>query len=171
MRLWGIYLFILSFSTCTLCLIDSEVDPREPGPCPEHWVDGTLAGLGCLLFNSTEFYTWQQANVYCQKEENATLLEIWTSLQSDFISNELMLLEDHESPRNWWTGGTDIGREGEWYWVSSGASVGDFVWASYNNEPNGNTNYNCMILSPSPWEYKGNDIYCTNGHFPICQKK
>lgn len=166
----GTYLSILSLVVCTLCSNDSELEPR--GPCPEHWVDGTLTGLGCLLFNSTNAYTWEEANGYCQEEENATLLEIWTSLQSDFICSELMLLEDHESARNWWTCGTDLGREGEWYWASSGAAVGDFVWSSYLSQPDGDTRYNCMMLSyGSNHKYKGADTTCTSTFYPICQRK
>ena len=169
MQLWGIYLCLLSLITATLCLVDSKTDPR--GACPEHWVDGTLAGLGCLLFfNGTKSYTWEEANSYCQTEENATLLEIWTTLQSDFISSEL---EDHEDKRTWWTSGTDIGREGEWYWASSGASVGDFIWSSYNNQPTGGTAYNCLLLFYESlfYEYKGYDYTCTSDTYPICQKK
>ena len=44
--------------------------------CPSPWVDGTILDLGCLLFNSTMGYTWEGANVYCQGEENATLVEM-----------------------------------------------------------------------------------------------
>ena len=169
MQLWGIYLSLLSLIVCTLCSLDSELDPC--GPCPEHWVDGTLPGLGCLLFNSTTPYTWEGANSYCQ-EENATLLEIWTSLQSDFISSYLILLEDQSLDSHWWwTCGTDIGREGEWYWASSGASVGDFVWAPSYDEPNGGTAFNCMVLSDGSWEHKGNSESCTASYWPICQKK
>ena len=83
-----------------------------------------------------------------------------------------MFLKDHESERNWWTCGTDIGREGEWYWASSGAAVGDFVWASYNDEPNGDIRDNCMVLDySSDWEHKGNDVKCTQSYYSICQKK
>merc|ERR1712130_467193 len=169
MQLGGIFLFFLSLIAGTLWSVDSEPDPR--GACPEHWVDATLTGLGCLLFSSTTSYTWEEANSYCQTEENANLLEIWTSLQSDFIISELILLEDHEDQRAWWTGGTDIGREGEWFWVSSGASVGDFVWSSNMNEPDGSTQLNCLYLNYGQWEYKGSDNPCTSNYYPICQKK
>ena len=91
-----------------------EACSRHHKVCPQHRVDGTLTGLGCLLFNSTTVYTWEGANSYCQAKENATLVEIWTSPQSDSIASELMLLEDHEEKGTWWTGVTDFGREGDW---------------------------------------------------------
>ena len=54
----------------------SELQGGSESACPRPWVDGTLLGLGCLLFNSTKAYTWEGASVYCQGEENATLVEI-----------------------------------------------------------------------------------------------
>ena len=64
----------------------------------------------------------------------------------------------------WWTGGNDIGREGNWTWVSSQKPVGDFVWA--NIEPNGWKGENCLILNYSG---SGCDYLCTGQFYPICQ--
>merc|ERR1719391_1950664 len=64
--------------------------------CPIPWVDGTFLDLGCLLFNSTASYTWEKASVYCQQEENSTLVEIWTEAQLDFIRMELRMLSANE---------------------------------------------------------------------------
>ena len=114
MHLWRMYLLLLLTIVYTHCSAEAKQENGSQGSCPQHWVDGTLTGLGCLLFNSTTTYTWEEANNYCQAKENATLVEIWTSPQSDSIASELMLLEDHEDKGTWWTGGTDIGREGDW---------------------------------------------------------
>ena len=154
-----------------LLLVSAESFPaheKASSTCPDHWVDATLTGLGCLLFNSTETYAWEEANNYCQRDENASLVEIWTSMQLDFIRTELILLTDHEASRNWWTSGTDLAREGEWYWGPSSAPVGDFVWGS--SDPNGGTNENCMFLYNS-YDFYGNSYSCTSLFYPICQKK
>ena len=127
----------------------------------------TLTGLGCLLFNSTKAYNWEEANNYCQRDENASLVEIWTTLQLDFIRSELSFLTDHESAHDWWTSGTDLAREGEWYWGSSGAPVGDFVWGS--NEPHGDTEANCMKLYASN-DFYGRSFQYSRLYYPICQK-
>jgi len=154
-----------------LFLVSTESFPaheKDSTACPDHWVDATLTGLGCLLFNSTTAYSWELANNYCQRDENASLVEIWTSLQLDFIRTELILLTDHESASDWWTSGTDLAREGEWYWGFSVAPVGDFVW--YSTDPNGGTGENCMMLEDG-WDFYGRDWACNSGSYPICQKK
>jgi hypothetical protein len=46
--------------------------------CPEGWVDGSVVDMGCLKFISEQHYSWDDANNYCQNEENAAPLEIHT---------------------------------------------------------------------------------------------
>jgi hypothetical protein len=135
--------------------------------CPIPWVDGSLVDLGCLLFNSTATYTWEGASVYCQQEEIATLVEIWTEAQLDFIRMELRMLAANEGARYWWTSGTDVGREGSWNWASSSASVGDFIWQT--NHPDSGFDGNCLYLESS-YDYLGNDYSCTVSSNPICQR-
>ena len=67
-----------------------------------------MLDLGCLLFNSTETYTWEEASVYCQGEENATLVEIWTDTQLNFIRMELGVLAEVEGKKSWWTAGRHL---------------------------------------------------------------
>ena len=139
--------------------------------CPDHWIDATLSGLGCLYFNSSTTATWEEASNLCQHpDNNASLLEIWSELQLDFVRSELMFLQDNGVSSDWWTGATDLGREGRWFWIGSLATVGDFVW--YSTQPNGATPYNCMMLEDNPaWGFLGNDYYCTREFYFICQKK
>ena len=49
--------------------------------------------------------------------ENATLLEIHTQEQLDFFQMERFVIEDGR--RNWWLGGSDRGREGDWVWMAT----------------------------------------------------
>ena len=64
MHLWRIYLFLLlTIVLLTHCSEEANPEQGLQGSCPEHWVDATLTGLGCLLFNSTTYYTWEEANM------------------------------------------------------------------------------------------------------------
>merc|ERR1711872_607490 len=132
-------------STLVLAIIFQHVAAEEKdNPCPPHWIQATWVDMGCLLFNSTTPLTTHEASSYCQKQENAILVEIQTEEQLDFLIMQLTALEGHGGKKSWHTGGTDFGREGRWYWSSSLTPVGDFVWRS--SEPTTDTRYNCMLL-------------------------
>ena len=48
--------------------------------CPNGWIDGSLAVMGCLYFNHTQPLTWFEAAKSCQEgHTGATLVEILTS--------------------------------------------------------------------------------------------
>ena len=55
--------------------------------------------------------------------------------------------DTHEGSYSYWIGGTDQGREGDWYWANSLEPVKEFVW--HTGEPNNGNAYNCMIYSAS----------------------
>ena len=66
----------------------------DENPCPRsrYWVQANLVDMGCLLLNSTTTYTWEQAYLYCLEEENASLVEIQTEEQVDFLKMELYVV-------------------------------------------------------------------------------
>ena len=136
-------------------------------------IDATLSGLGCLFFNSTTTATWLEAAELCQHpDNNASLVEIWSELQLDFIRSELMFLQGNGVDNNdWWTGATDMGREGHWYWAGSLATVGDFIWQK--NQPDAGIHWNCLLSdNSSSYEFFGNDIGCIDyTRYFICQKR
>ena len=139
------------------------------GLCPEHWIDATLSELSCLFFNSTVNVTWEEAANWCQHpDNNASLLEIGSEMQLDFVRRELILLQDNRVDNDWWIGGTDQGREGYWYWAGSLATVGDFVW--HPGTPDSGTGGNCLYLN-NGYAFLGNDFGCTSTSYFICQKK
>ena len=138
------------------------------GPCPSGWVDASWVGMGCLLFDSTTTYTWEEASQYCQTTADASLVEMLNVEQHDFVKMELEFLEAHEVAGFWWTSGLDLGREGKWYWSSSLNPVGDFMW--YSNEPNGGIRENYMGIG-SQYEPMGFDFVSTSKLFPLCQRK
>ena len=112
--------------------------------------------------------TWREANTYCQKEENGTLLQIWNELQFDFIRMELSFLYDHVKVPYWWTSGTDAGKEGAWRWASSLVAVGDFIW--YSADPNDGLNGNCLYLNAYV-DGMGCDSRCSSTYAVICERK
>ena len=62
--------------------------------CPAGWRDGSSVGMGCLQFNAQTGMDWNEAKDYCKTTElGASLVEILTSEQMDFIMVELGLLE------------------------------------------------------------------------------
>ena len=124
--------------------------------------------MGCLFFNSNVTLTWEEANIYCQEEENGTLLQIWNELQLDFVRMELGFLYDHVQVPRWWTSGTDVGKEGIWRWASTLVPVGDFIW--YSSEPTGGLASNCLYLAQSG-DFVGYDGSCSNLFAAICERK
>ena len=168
-------LAVLLFSTWEVKAVqvtNQTGDEVSSSLCPQHWIDASLTGLGCLYFNSSSEVTWEEAGNICQAPENdALLLEIGSELQLDFVRSELVFLQDSglvDLTGDWWTGGTDQGRDGRWNWAGSLENVGDFVW--HHIEPNGGTSENCLLL-PNGYGFLGNDFPCTGNRYFICQKK
>ena len=148
------------------------ISPLAPSlcqsPCPPPWEDATLLGLGCLLFNSTSTYTWDCASQYCEGQAGAALLEIRTEAQLTHVTMVLGFLTSLEGGRDWWTGGTDQGREGRWYWGPSLAPVGAFLWEE--DYPDGGLQQNCLYLY-SGHSYRAQDDPCYANYYPICQRQ
>merc|ERR1711915_320965 len=138
----------------------------EMSSCNSGWLDASSAGLGCLLFNSTSKMTWLAANEYCQKED-ARLIEVGTEAQFNFLKMELDFVDNQVSRHYWWTSGTDIGREGNWYWAGTLTSVGNFFWIA--GEPNSGVGADCLYLHYS-YDYLAADSTCTSLRNAICQQ-
>jgi hypothetical protein len=134
-------------------------------PCPDDWLQATFVNMGCLLFNTTTPYNWEEANVFCQ-EKAGTLVEIHTAEQLEFLQMELDVLEESLGKFNWWASGTDIGHEGNWVWEGSLAPVERFVWGP--GLPVGGLTWNCMFLG-NTYNYRGIDGLCSSNLYPICQ--
>merc|ERR1712130_837356 len=142
---------------------------KSTGTCPDKWVDATFVDMGCLYFYSTEAMTWDEASSLCQMVSNGTLLEITSEIQLSFIQMELAVIEDHEDVHfNWWTAATDVGINGQWFWITSRADVEDFMWDT--NYPSSVDYHNCMFMS-SGSNYLGRNRFCGNLLYPICQLK
>ena len=139
---------------------------RASGTCDPGWSDAHFVNMGCLYFG-TKAMDIHEANEFCGLNTSAHLVEILTSEQMDFLIMELQFLEVYTGPRDYWGGGTDFGREGQWYWMNSLSPVDDFVWGS--TEPNGNVTENYHEFRYTR-DYMLEDINQNNTNFPICQR-
>merc|ERR1711915_117895 len=155
----------LSFLPLIVATISNSSDGRSS--CKSGWLDASLVNLGCLLFDMSAAKSWEKASDLCQSQENARLVEVETQEQFDFLMMELEVIDNQDTKHDWWTAGTDIGREGDWYWTGSLSSVNDFAW--YGSEPNSGSGYNCLLLFAS-YSYAAVDYPCSNSKYPICQE-
>ena len=138
-------------------------------PCPKHWVEGIWVELGCLLLNTTQGYSWEDASNYCQRQ-NSSLVEIYNQEQMEFIQMELTIVDDLSGDHYWWTAGTDMGREGNWIWMKSLCPILYDVWLWTAGFPQRGLEGNCMALDHGSSEHLAFDISCTRTYYPICQR-
>ena len=102
--------------------------------------------LGCLFFNATAQLTWDDASSMCQMGSDSTLIDITTEEQLAFIQMELVAYD----PSWWWTAGTDVGINGQWFWATTRADVDNFVWSTLWNEPDAHhEDWNYLALRAS----------------------
>merc|ERR1712179_76614 len=164
------FVFLGAFTASNADLVTVHGGEDERGNCPAGWVDTSLFGarMGCLLFNVSTAYTWDQANKFCYTQEEGRLVEIRSEWEMELIMNYLEQIEILGAKHSWWTSGTDYSREGEHVWLPSLTDVGSYFWDS--SQPNGGSRENCLCLYSS-LSYKGGDCFCTVPLMPICQKK
>ena len=163
--------FILGFLLPQVFTLDmasfSQTDTSN-ATCPIPWFDATFVDMGCLLFNGTEYFSWEEANIYCQTMHNATLLELTTIEQLEIVKMELEVIAASAGSRDWWTSGTDVGQDGKWFWASSLEMVANFTWGP--GQPSPTTMWNCLYLENS-LHFMGTNVACSEELYPICQRK
>ena len=130
-------------------------------------MDGSFVDLGCLYFKNTPMNYWD-ANLYCQ-DRGSHLVEVFTPEGMEFLVMEMEVWEDHDGEDSfWWSGATDIGREGQWYWQHSLLDVGEFVWGNQQPENSTENNYLCFLKD---YDYMGAACVTNSDETkPICQK-
>merc|ERR1712179_256552 len=159
-------LFLGAFTAAnTHTITGSQSEEETRGSCPSGWTDGSSVGMGCLLFDSSQGYTWDKANDFCHSN-GANLVEIRSVGAMEYVKMMLDFIDDHENPQYWWTSGTDLGVENRWVWQVSLQEVGPYVW--FSGQPNADGN--CLYLHPDK-NYMGGDADCANQYRPICEQK
>merc|ERR1712080_69175 len=145
---------------------DGSLQMFESTACVAPWMEDSSGGLGCLFFSSENAMTWYAADALCHDQHNAKLISIESAEQKEFVQMVMAFLGGHEETHQWWSSGTDQGREGEWYWAATLSAVGSFMW--HNDQPNGGTTDNCLYLNTIG---EGCDGGCSNEYFNICERK
>ena len=145
-------LFLLCITISTI-LADQEVKTFV-NPCDDGWVHADFLDMGCLMSNTTEYISGRM--LLC----TARIVGMLT----------LDLQEPHHGVRPWWVGGTDIGREGSWYYSGTLQPVPEDPWYKPDNRPSCGLACNCMCILPNYQYYAADQPCTTNKFYPICQK-
>ena len=158
------FIFIFAFLLVQTDVISSEMLNATQTGCEPGWMDGNSINLGCLKFGS-EAVSYQEAHKICH-EAGAFLVEIFSKGQMDFMVMELALLETFVGKRFYWGGGTDLNREGQWYWSHSLIAIEEFVWA--RGQPDGGPLSNYFVFNDE--DYMGEDYPSSSFAYALCQK-
>ena len=67
----------------------------------------------------------------------------------------------------WWLGGTDLGREGRWLYISSLTPVPPQLWSQEGGQPNEGVEANCLYMRRGHGGLY--DFICDSHQFPVCQ--
>merc|ERR1712133_192562 len=95
--------FLLGFASASVHALSPEeasylrenAQDVSSGNCPDSWVDASFVDMGCLYFNSTKAFSWDDSSSMCQTSTpNSTLME--------FVQMMMGVLADHEGARYWW---------------------------------------------------------------------
>ena len=155
---------------CTVLLLSVGIKADDlSNNCPPGWTDGLGLGMGCLLFNFNTTRTWNEAEEFCDRMDGAFLVEIFSTLQQEYMEEKAYEIEGMTGEkRDWWIGATDVGSEGVWWWTHSHRLVDFSAWTE--GEPNnygGPENYAHLACGHG---YKWNDISYDTQIYTICQK-
>merc|ERR1712080_146593 len=140
----------------------TKANPPVSNSCPQGWIDVSTLEMGCIYFNTTTRMTWLDANAYCQRDEGARMIEIHSVEQLEFLEAQTA-----ETAHSYWVVGSDVGREGSWFWQGTLRPVEEFLWGP--GQPDGGYGEDCMTLSHTYWDTI-HDYSCTNNYNVICQK-
>ena len=61
----------LIIAICNLGVMIADENAMEENPCPVNWIQATWVDLGCILFDSSLAYNWDEANAFCQNTEHS----------------------------------------------------------------------------------------------------
>jgi len=120
-----------------------------------------LKAFGTSMYTfHTEKLTWTEAQQKCQ-EDGFHLAEINNDNELEFVKE---LVGSHLA----WLGGTDVDKEGDWRWVSSGLKVMASLWNT--GEPNNYGNQeHCLHTDYGITSDGLNDRNCEDGIAFVCE--
>ena len=156
--------------------------------CDDGWAEGGKPlGVGCLWFEKTPMFFFDAIN-YCKNNKSGSrLVEVHSVGQMNFVrtalKNETQLLKQsglncdlNQFVCNWFGGGYDLLKEGNWVWQHSFEPLQAFVW---NNQvpPSDNIDFNNRLNNDFFCFWRRHNYYGVNcggvanaeKHNPICQ--
>lgn len=116
----------------------------------------------CYLIGGEGQLDWQAARQFC-KDKGGDLVAIESEIEDKFLGTEIRKLSHSFS---YWIGGSDGGKEGDWFWVWNNQKINYSHW-SYNAPNNKNGIEDCMSLTNSHWD----DLPCSTVQPVICEAK
>merc|ERR1711936_49463 len=123
----------------------------EPGSCPVGWMDGSVAGLGCLYVDTETagHHNVSDAQAACERVQHGShLVEIFNEEQMVFLTEILADIEveiGNENGLFWWLGlTTEDVNSGIWTWSFSGQMAEYTYWDE--GEPLPQEDYNCAQM-------------------------
>jgi len=128
----------------------SASDPvGEVIDCGSGWIYADT--FGCIYINpdlNKVNLSWIEAQEECE-EIDGYLVEVLSEKEQEFLKTELNYLQTFLGSHNYWIGATDLGKEGEWFWMTSRKPVTYTSWAGNSpNTQNGNSD-DCILLDCS----------------------
>lgn len=95
------------------------------------------------------------------------LVTISNDEQFDNVQNVIRESGHNQSSDLYWTSGTDLGIENNFFWSSNGENIEYDAW-NYGQPDNSGGNENCVELRYKKHFYKLNDNNCNAKNFFIC---
>ncbi|XP_078693202.1 perlucin-like protein [Branchiostoma floridae x Branchiostoma belcheri] len=131
----------------------------EPFSCPAGYQKFNRA---CYRF-STDQKPYSEARDTCHRE-GGILATAKDEETHNFLANHVRAT----TQGNTWIGLTDLATDGLWVWDDGTSLLGEGIWGTGPDEPNGGTWENCAHIYPSK-DYRWNDSTCPSSYYYICE--
>jgi len=147
---------------------------QESSDCPNDWFDANT--LGCYKFLESKInMSWVEAQIECEKV-GGFLAEPMEESQIQFLSELASLEGSFTGIGYWYLGLTDLGREGNWFWMHNKEEVSNDVWGSKHPSNRTGNSEDCLVMVLRNNEVWWEDHNCLapdvqhHSVAPVCQR-
>merc|ERR1712142_905895 len=168
-QLWRLLVGTQLYSWIYAAAVEQESTSAAPSPCPPMF---DLMGSRCVYINYFHG-TWEEAQYMCHTFDSELISNDcggkWATLLEYLQTNEL-------TEHSYWIDGHDKDTEGDWRYTNGDkVQEGSPYWAvkydtydsTYNQEPLGGTDENCLSLDHKRGLYM-DDASCSEEKASIC---
>ncbi|XP_060085830.1 perlucin-like [Ylistrum balloti] len=132
--------------------------------CPCGWYRFKTS---CFLFADVNL-TWEDSRVYCQLHYGH-LAEVDTEAEDAFIRSVVLTIPDLDRV---WLGGSDLIKEDEWIWNTSGLVISSYSNWDDGQPDNSGDQGSADCLCMRQWaDFLWTDTECTAAGMPICETR